>query len=65
MANDTVKIKVRISTNKVGSECSNIIEFDREDWESMSEAEREEAMHDEVWNMAEWGWEVQGEGNAD
>jgi hypothetical protein len=53
---ETVKIRVYISTNRVGSECSDEIEFDREEWESMSEDEREDACRDAAFNWMEWGW---------
>jgi len=54
---DIVKIKVWISTNKVGSECSDVVEFDREEWESMSDKDKEDVLQDAAFNYMEWGWE--------
>jgi len=41
---DKVRVKYSIMTNKVGSECEDVLEFDREDWDSMSETDHEEEM---------------------
>ena len=54
---DTVKVRVYISTNKVGSECSDIVEFEREDWEAMSDQDKEDALQDMAFSYMEWGWE--------
>lgn len=54
---DTVKIKVWISTNKVGSKCSDVVEFDREEWESMSDKDKEDALQYAAFDYMEWGWE--------
>lgn len=56
--NDMVKVRVFVQTNRVGSKCEEVIEFDREDWESMSESERTECCMDVMWNMAEWGFQA-------
>lgn len=53
---EQVRVKVTVCTKKIGSECEDEIEFDREDWDSMSEQEREQACFESVWNMAEWNW---------
>ena len=53
---DVVKISVRVRTDKIGSECEEVVEFDRENWEAMSEEEREAELQETVWNMAEWNW---------
>jgi hypothetical protein len=53
---DTVKIMVSISTQKVGSECVDEIEFDRDAWESMTDDEKEEACREAAFNMIEWNW---------
>jgi hypothetical protein len=55
--NNTVKIRVYISTNKVGSECSDIVEFERDAWEAMSDEQKEDALQDAAFNYLEWGWE--------
>lgn len=54
---DTVKIRVRISTNKVGSECIDELEFAREDWDAMSDDEKEAACREAAFNFMEWNWE--------
>lgn len=53
------KIKVRIwaMTNRVGSKSHRTVEVDREDWESLSDLEKDSALQDEIWNLIEWGWE--------
>ncbi|MBS6362130.1 hypothetical protein [Burkholderia sp.] len=55
------KIKVRIwaMTNRVGSKSHRTVEVDREDWESLSDLEKDSALQDEIWNLIEWGWEEQ------
>ena len=55
--NETVKIRVYISTNMVGSECSDIVEFEREEWDAMSDSYRENVLRDTAFNYMEWGWE--------
>lgn len=47
-----MKIKVYVSTNKIGSECSTT--FDIED--DASEEEIEEIAREEMFNMIEWNW---------
>lgn len=55
---DTVKVTVRISTNKVGSECKDEIEFDREEWDAMTDDQKDEVCQEVAFNYMEWGWEV-------
>lgn len=60
MSEDTIKIKYSIRTNKVGSDCEDVVEFDRETWELMSEREREEEMQAAAFEDIEWNfWEVE------
>ena len=54
---DTVKIRCYIHTNKVGSECTDIVEIDREEWEDMDEGERDEYLQECAFQMMEWGYE--------
>jgi len=56
--NDTVEITIWVCTNKVRSEATMTVTFDREEWEEMSEEEREEVMREEYENscLVEWGW---------
>jgi hypothetical protein len=59
MTNETVKIKISVRTQKVGSECSETIEFEREDWDQMSEKTKDETLRDCLWDsgMVDWDWE--------
>lgn len=54
---DAVKIRVTIRTNKVGSECVDVLEFDREEWESMTAKERDVDCFEVAMNMVEWDWD--------
>lgn len=58
-----MKLRVWVSTDKVGSKCSRVItvpEFD-EDLEELDVHERREVFSkyalEAVWNMVEWGYE--------
>jgi len=50
------KFEVFIQTNKVGSRCADIVEFEDEEWEDMSESEREETMKEIAFNYLDWGF---------
>lgn len=54
----TVKVQVSVRTDKVNSECSQIVEFDREEWDGMTSEQRQKACVEAVWNMAEWNYDV-------
>ena len=58
-----MKIRVYVKTDKGGSECEDTFEIDESELEGMTEEERdrhiEESARDVVWNMAEWGWEIE------
>lgn len=54
---DTIKIRVWVSTNKVGSMCEDFLEVDRAEWEAMSETEKDEMAMDVRNNMTEWSYE--------
>ena len=58
---EKIRIKIHAETDMVGSRVERIVEWDRKDWEEMSGQEKEEAMQDELWNLIEWGYEVEGE----
>jgi len=51
---DTIKIEYSIRTSKQGSECGDIVEMDRAEWDAMNENEREEIMRDAAFNHVEW-----------
>ena len=62
---DKVRVKYSIMTNKVGSECEDVLEFDREDWDSMSETDHEEEMKQAAFEEMEWYWVEVTEGGQD
>ena len=62
---DKVRVKYSIMTNKVGSECEDVLEFDREDWDSMSETDHEEEMKQAAFEEMEWYWEELTDGDSD
>jgi len=53
---DKVRVRVAISTQKVNSECTDVVEFDREEWEAMSDSEKEDACREAAFGMMEWYW---------
>lgn len=53
---DKVIVKVSISTQKVGSECVDELEFDREDWEAMTDEQKDEVCQEAAFGMMEWYW---------
>lgn len=55
---DTVKIKVHVSTGKVGSRVGTEIEVDADDWADMDAKERDEMCRDRMFELIEWGYEV-------
>lgn len=54
---DTVKIKVSVRTDKVGSKCTDTFEVERDEWDSMSDADKEAICRDVAFNYFEWYWE--------
>lgn len=54
----TVKIKVSASTNKIGSQVHSVVEIDAEEWEGMSEDEKEEFCQEEMFSLINWDWET-------
>ncbi len=53
---DKIKIEYNIKTDIHGSDCSDVLEFDRKEWEAMSESEREEIMRDAAFERVEWDY---------
>lgn len=43
---DTVKIRMSLATRYVGSEMTDIMELDREDWEALSEDDKEKMLEE-------------------
>lgn len=53
---DQITITVSVSTNRVGSRTEREITFDRLEWESMTEKERDEVCLDTMFEMIEWNY---------
>jgi hypothetical protein len=53
-----VKVRYHVSTNRQGSLCEDVCEFPKDEWESMSPEEQEQAVRDEMFNYISWGYEV-------
>lgn len=52
-----MRVKYWIQTDKVGSKCSDTVEVDEEEWQSMTGAERDEYMRVIAFNYLDWGFE--------
>jgi len=63
--NDTVRVKYSIRTKKVGSDCEDVVEFDREDWDLMSDNDREEEMKQAAFDEIDWHWKELSDGDSD
>lgn len=53
-----MKIKVTVSTPRVTSGYSRIVKVDDEDWQQMSQEEKEEFIWQEVTDTISYDWEV-------
>jgi predicted DNA binding CopG/RHH family protein len=53
---DMVKITYFIATDKAGSRCSGVEEFDRDEWEAMTDAEQEAAMREVAFEHLDWSY---------
>lgn len=52
-----MKLRVTVKTRNVGSQVTTLIEIDREQWNDMSESEREEFMLESMFELIEWNYE--------
>jgi hypothetical protein len=52
-----MRLKIYVSTNKVGSLCEDIIDIDKEDWEIMDDREKNEFVLEQLMSIMDWGWE--------
>lgn len=57
------QVRFSLSTNKVGSESTTTIPWDDEEWDEMTDDEREEICKELFWDnilaqLGEWNWEV-------
>ena len=55
----TIKVKYSISTDNIGSECEDVIEFERGYWNSLSEEQKESEMRELAFNHLSWYWSVE------
>ena len=51
---DKINIEVWIRTNKVGSDCYQTIDFNKEEWEEMSDEEKDEICKEVTFEYLEW-----------
>lgn len=57
----TVKVAWSLSIGLVGCRHEGVEEFDAEEWESMSEDEKDEAVRDVAFERIDWNYYVEGE----
>lgn len=55
----TLKIKVFIRTDKVGSKCEDSFTIDNDEWQQMGEEEQQKMCREVAFNMGEWGYDVE------
>ncbi|ARM86176.1 DUF7167 family protein [Marinobacter salarius] len=53
---DTIKVSYYVETDKIGSRCDGIVEFDQNHWNSMTAEEKETEMKEEAFNYVDWGF---------
>lgn len=54
---DYVQVKVWIHTDKVGSQCEDIVEFERKEWEEMDDDQKEANCREVAFAMMDWSFE--------
>lgn len=55
---ERIKIRYFVETNKVGSRVERFVEFDKEDWDEMSESEKDEMMQEYMFELISWDYKV-------
>lgn len=55
---DMVKVRLYVSIGLSGANREEEIEVPREEWEAMSEKEREEFGQEQLFNILDWSWSV-------
>lgn len=57
---DTIKIKVKVKTDKIGSETTFETEWDAEQWNELSDTEKDHSIWDEVCQSSclLWDYEI-------
>ena len=56
MKDETVTIVGWVRTNKVGSKCEFEVEYLRDEWDSLTDVEREQEMLDAMWDSGQMEW---------
>ena len=56
LADEVVKVKYRISTDNAGSECSDIVEIDKEYWDSLSDDGKEAEVKEVAFQHLDWSY---------
>jgi hypothetical protein len=54
-----MKVTVKVSTRKVGSECTTEFEIDDQEWRDMGDDDRENMARDAMWELVEWTYEAE------
>lgn len=54
-----VEITVSVSTGISGSRNESTFTVDREEWEAMSDAEKDEVAQDTLFEMISWDWRTE------
>lgn len=55
---DNITVAVWIETNRVGSRQVREVVIDREEWDEMSDDDKDTMLHETMEDMLQWGWEV-------
>lgn len=56
LKDEIVKIRYKISTDNVGSECADIVEIDKVYWDSLSDTGKHNEMKDVAFEHLEWSY---------
>lgn len=54
---NSMRIKVWAKTNIVGSKSCHEFDIDEEEWNNMSDDERDDFCQEKLWNLIDWGYE--------
>lgn len=54
---EVVKVRYRISTDNVGSECSDVVEIDKEYWDSLTDDGKDAEMKEAAFEHLAWSYE--------
>lgn len=52
-----MRVKYWIKTDKMGSKCQDTVEFDDDEWNSMTDEDREAAVKEIAFGHLDWGFE--------